>query len=189
MDELRINKVFAGFLFAALLLMAGVKIADVLVPHQELAQNSYLIDVAQITKEAADTPIDSGPEPILAMLADADIGAGKKLSKKCSACHVFNVGGKNKVGPALWNIVNRPMGAADDYAYSNALAGFGGNWDYQSLNVFLTKPKAYISGTKMNFGGLKKPKDRANLIAWMRLKADSLAALPTADDIAAEGVN
>ena len=133
--------------------------------------------------------VDTGLEPILAKLASADLEAGEKLSKKCSACHIFDAGGKNKVGPALWNIVNRPMGAADDYAYSDALAGFGGNWDYQSLNAFLVKPKAYISGTKMNFGGLKKSKDRANLIAWMRAKADSPAALPTDDDIAAEGVN
>ena len=189
MDELRVNKVFAGFLFAALLLMAGIKISDVMVPHQELAQNSYVIEVAETTKVLASAPVESRPKPILAMIADADLGAGEKVSKKCSACHVFDAGGKNKVGPALWNIVNRPMGVADGFAYSTALAGFGGNWDYQSLNAFLVKPKAYISGTKMNFGGLKKPKDRANLIAWMRARADSPAALPTADDIAAEGAN
>ena len=189
MDELRVNKVFAGFLFAALLLMAGIKISDVMVPHQELLTNSYVIEVVETTEMVASAPVDIRPEPILALLAEADLGAGKKISKKCSACHVFEAGGKNKVGPALWNIVNRPMGAADGYAYSTALAGFGGNWDYQSLNAFLVKPKAYISGTKMNFGGLKKSKDRANLIAWMRLKADSPAELPTADDIASESAN
>ena len=189
MDELRLNKLFAAFLFAALLLMAGIKIADIMVPHQDLAKNSYLIEVTETTAVAAAAPVKTEPEPILAMLAGADLSAGEKLSKKCSACHVFEPGGKNKIGPALWNIVNRPMAAADGYAYSNALSGFGGSWDYQSLNAFLTKPKVYISGTKMNFGGLKKPKDRANLIAWMRAKADSPAALPTADDIAAEGAN
>jgi cytochrome c len=160
-----------------------------MVPHQELAQNSYVIEAAETTKELASALVENRPKPILAMIADADLGAGEKVSKKCSACHVFDAGGKNKIGPALWNIVNRPMGAADGYAYSTELAGFGGNWDYQSLNAFLVKPKAYISGTKMNFGGLKKPKDRANLIAWMREKADSPAALPTAEDIAAEGAN
>jgi cytochrome c len=189
MDELRVNKLFAGFLFAALLLMAGIKIADFMVPREELAQNSYVIEVVETTAMAAAAPVNTGPEPILAMLANADLGAGEKLSKKCSACHVFDAGGKNKVGPALWNIVNRPMAAADGYAYSDALVGFGGDWDYQSLNAFLAKPKAYISGTKMNFGGLKKSKDRANLIAWMRAKADSPAALPSADDIEAEGAN
>jgi cytochrome c len=189
MDELRLNKVFAGFLFAALLLMAGVKIADVMVPHQELAENAYVIEVAETTDIAAAAPVDTGPEPILALLAGADLGAGEKLSKKCSACHVFDAGGQNKVGPALWNVVNRPLGASEGYAYSDALAGFGGAWDYAALNAFLAKPKGYISGTKMNFAGLKKPQDRANLIAWMRAKADSPAALPSADDIAAEGAN
>jgi cytochrome c len=189
MDELRLNKVFAGFLFAALLLMAGVKIADVMVPHQELAENAYVIKVAETTDTAAAAPVDIGPEPIMALLASADLGAGEKLSKKCSACHVFDAGGRNKTGPALWNAVNRPLGASEGYAYSDALAGFGGAWDYAALNAFLAKPKGYISGTKMNFAGLKKPKDRANLIAWMRAKADSPAALPSADDIAAEGAN
>ena len=189
MDELRLNKVFAGFLFAALLLMAGVKIADVMVPHQELAENAYVIKVAETTDTAAAAPVDIGPEPIMALLAGADLGAGEKLSKKCSACHVFDAGGQNKAGPALWNAVNRPLGASEGYAYSDALAGFGGAWDYAALNAFLAKPKGYISGTKMNFAGLKKPEDRANLIAWMRTKADSPAALPSADDIAAEGAN
>ena len=119
----------------------------------------------------------------------ADIAAGKKLAKKCTACHVFEAGGANKVGPALWSIVNKAKASADGFAYSAALAEFGGTWDYQSLNAFLAKPKAYISGTKMNFGGLKKPKDRANLIAWMRVRADSPAALPSVEDIAAEGAN
>ena len=189
MDELRLNKVFAGFLFAALLLMAGVKIADVMVPHQELAENAYVIKVAETTDTAAAAPVDIGPEPIMALLASADLGAGEKLSKKCSACHVFDAGGRNKTGPALWNAVNRPLGASEGYAYSDALAGFGGTWDYAALNAFLAKPKGYISGTKMNFAGLKKPEDRANLIAWMRTKADSPAALPSADDIAVEGAN
>ena len=189
MDELRLNKVFAGFLFAALLLMTGVKIADVMVPHQELTENAYVIAVSETTDTAAAAPVDTGPEPIMALLADADLGAGEKLSKKCSACHVFDAGGQNKVGPALWNVVNRPLGASQGYTYSEALAGFGGAWDYAALNAFLAKPKGYISGTKMNFAGLKKPQDRANLIAWMRAKADTPAALPSADDIAAEGAN
>jgi cytochrome c len=66
------------------------------------------------------------------------------------------------------------------------MAGFGGAWDYASLNAFLAKPKAYMAGTKMNFVGLKKPKDRANMIAWLRQQADAPVALPSADEIAAE---
>ena len=186
MDELRLNKVFAAFLCAGLLIMAGVQIAHVLVPDQQLAKNSYVIEVPEATEVADAVPQDKGPEPILALLASADVSAGEKLAKKCTACDVFEAGGANKVGPTLWSIVNKAKASADGYAYSAALAEFGGKWDYQSLNAFLAKPKAYISGTKMNLAGLKKPEERANMIAWMRTVADNEPPLPTAEDIVAE---
>ncbi|NCF48325.1 MAG: c-type cytochrome [Bacteroidetes bacterium] len=186
MDELGLNKVFAGFLVAALMLMAGIKLADILVPHSELTQNSYIIEVPEGGTVAAAGPVDTGPEPILALLASADVAAGEKLAKKCTACHVFDQDGANKVGPGLWNIVNAAKGAKDGFAYSSALVDFGGAWDYAALNAFLAKPKAYISGTKMNFVGLKKPNDRANMIAYLRQQASAPAALPTAAEIAAE---
>ena len=186
MDELGFNKLFAGVLLAGLLLMAGVKFADVLVPHTELAENAYVIEVPEITDVAGAAPVETGPAPILALLADADPAAGEKLAKKCTACHVFAADGANKVGPVLWGVVNTAKGAVDGFAYSAALTGFGGVWDYQSLNAFLAKPKAYISGTKMNFAGLKKPQDRANMIAYLRQQADAAVALPTAEEIAAE---
>jgi len=186
MDELGFNKLFAGILLAGLLLMAGVKFAEILVPHTELAENAYVIEVPETTEVAGAASAETGPEPILALLAEADALAGEKLAKKCTACHVFEAGGANKVGPALWGIVNASKGRAEGFGYSTALAEFGGVWDYQSLNAFLTKPKAYISGTKMNFAGLKKPQDRANMIAYLRQQADAEAPLPTAEEIAAE---
>ena len=127
-----------------------------------------------------------GPEPILALLASADVEAGIKTAKKCTACHVFDKGGKNKVGPGLWNIVNADKANVDGFSYSAALAEMDGGWDYQALNTFLYKPKAYVAGTKMNFAGLKKPQDRANMVAWLRTMAGSEAPLPTPEDIAAE---
>ena len=135
MDELGFNKVFAGVLLAGLLLMAGIKAADVLIPHTELAENAYKIEVPEGDVATAAAPADTGPEPILALLADADAVAGEKLSKKCSACHVFATGGPAKVGPALWGIVNASKGAAEGFSYSAALANFGGEWDYEALNA------------------------------------------------------
>ena len=186
MDDLKFNKIAAGFLLAALLAMAGYKISEMLVPHQELAENAYPIEV-QIASTSTDAPAaEQGPEPILALLASADVDAGIKVAKKCTACHVFEKGGQNKVGPALWNIVNADKAAVDGFGYSTALAEMDGNWDYQALNGFLYKPKAYLAGTKMNFAGLKKPQERANVIAYLRSLADSPAALPSDADIAAE---
>ena len=186
MDDLKFNKAAAGFLMAGLIALGGYKIAEILVPHQELAENSYPIQITEQVASSSTVAAPAGPEPILAMLADADIAAGQKVAKKCTACHVFAAGGANKVGPVLWGVVNTAKGAVDGFSYSAALAGFGGVWDYQSLNAFLAKPKAYISGTKMNFAGLKKPQDRANMIAYLRQQADAAVALPTAEEIAAE---
>ena len=193
MDELKFNKIFAGVLLASLLLMAGIKAGDILVPSHDghghggvEHKNAYPIEVADLGDAGAVVAAPAGPEPILALLAEADIAAGMKLAKKCTACHVFEEGGANKVGPALWNIVNADKGAIDGFGYSTALVAFGGAWDYNALNAFLYKPKAYIEGTKMNFAGLKKPQDRANMIAYLRSLSGAPAALPTDADIASE---
>jgi len=186
MDELGLNKLFAGFLFAGLLLLSGVQLGNILVPKQKLSENAYVIEVAETSQTTEIKKADDLPKPILALLASADLGAGEKLAKKCTACHAFGSDGKAKVGPALWNIVNKKKGADSNFKYSAALTAHGGAWDYQSLNAFLAKPKDYISGTKMNFAGLKKPVDRANIIAWMREQADEPVALPTTEEIAAE---
>ena len=112
------------------------------------------------------------------MLSSADLNAGAKISKKCTACHGFDSGGPNKVGPNLYNIVNKEQGKAD-YSYSKALMALSGKWSYNELNKFLYKPKKYLKGTKMNFSGLSKPKDRANLIAWLRDQSNSPALIPS----------
>ena len=187
MDNLKTNKILAAFLLAGLLAMGGGKIAEILVPHEELAENAYPIEVKQVSTEGKSAaPTDQGPEPILALLSSADIQAGMKLAKKCTACHEFSEDGKNKTGPMLWNIVDAGKGEKDGFQYSDALVSMGGQWDYESLNAFFYKPKAYIKGTKMNFAGLKKPSDRANMIAYLRSLSASPVALPSQEQIDAE---
>ena len=111
-------------------------------------------------------------------LTNASFEKGEKLFKKCSACHNYEKAGVNKVGPNLWNIINRPKANVQGFTYSKALAESRGSWGYEELSQFLYKPKEYIQGTKMNFSGLKKVQDRADLLLFLREQADSPADLP-----------
>ena len=98
--------------------------------------------------------------------------------KKCRACHTNEKGAGHRVGPDLWNIVNRPKGHAPGFSYSEAMAAKGGEWTYEDLDHFLRKPKDFVPGTKMGFAGLKKAKDRAAVIAYLRTLSDSPVPLP-----------
>lgn len=117
--------------------------------------------------------------PISALMADADASKGKRKAIICRACHDISDKAANKVGPPLWNVVNREKAASPEYDYSEAFAALDGVWDYESLNVFLTSPKEYAPGTKMEkFVGIPVIEDRANVIAFLRTLADEPAPLP-----------
>jgi cytochrome c2 len=155
-------------------------VSDIIFEGQEAEAPGYVIEVAETGGEETGGEA-AGEEPIAALLANADAGAGQSVAKKCAACHNFEKGGANKVGPALWNTVNRPVAAVEGFKFSDALKAFaeGGTvWDYEHLNGFLIAPKKYVSGTSMGFAGLKKPADRANVIAYLRSLADDPVPLP-----------
>lgn len=181
-DALLINKLAAAVLVAGLLAMVVGDLSGILysVDNPEtIAEQSFVIAEPAgdtDTTAVADTA-PAGPGDILGMLATADLAKGVKVAKKCGSCHGFDEGGPNKVGPNLYNLVNSGIGARD-FAYSDAMAGFGGDWDYNALNEFLYDPAGMIPGTKMSFKGLKKDADRANLIAYLRSLSASPAPLP-----------
>ena len=101
-----------------------------------------------------------------AMAGDAALG--EKVFKKCKACHVVDKE-KHKTGPHLVNIIGRTAGTAEGYKkYSKAMKNSGIVWDDETLNGYLEKPKKYLKGTRMAFAGLKKEKDRANVIAYLK---------------------
>ena len=177
MYALRINKIAAALLSGVLLIMVFGKIGNILVDPKTDISNAYPIEVPEKNQIKSKVVEEVVIEPILALLATANLESGQKISKKCVACHGFDAGGPNKVGPNLYNIVNKDQGKAD-YAYSKVLASLSGKWTYEELNKFLYKPKLYSKGTKMNYAGLSKTKDRANLIAWLRTKSDSPVTLP-----------
>jgi len=103
---------------------------------------------------------------------------GQKEARKCAACHSLDKGGKNKVGPHLWDVVGRNVATAEGFKYSNALTDIGGTWSYEKLDAFLTAPRDYASGTRMTFAGIKDAAERADLIAYLRTLSDNPKPLP-----------
>jgi cytochrome c len=110
-------------------------------------------------------------------IANADLSAGEKIFKKCKACHSTEQGGKHKIGPNLWDIVGGPQARHDDFKYSANFSQLGGEWDYDALDAFFTKPADYVKGTKMAFAGIKDEGQRAEVIAYLRSLSDAPAPL------------
>ncbi|AXO13332.1 c-type cytochrome [Thalassospira indica] len=181
MNTMEINKIVAGVICAVLLVVVVGKVGSALVHPEELEAPVYPFseDVMAGANAPAAAPAEpAGPEPILAMLASADMGEGEKVFKKCASCHDVEKGGPNKTGPNLYGIVGAAFAHKDDFSYSDGMANHGGTWGFEELNEFLYKPRDYIDGTKMSFGGLKKAEDRAAVIAWLNTKSDNPVALP-----------
>lgn len=184
MSGLELNKIAASVLVAGLIAMIAGYVADGLYhPVHDLEKRGYSIEVAE--EDTGAEPVAEKPENILPLLASADVAAGEALTKRCTSCHTFEKGGANKVGPNLYNTVGQSVAHASGFTYSDAMAGHGGNWDYNSLSSFLKSPKKHIPGTKMVFAGLSKEEDRANLVAYLRTLSDSPVAMPTDAEIAA----
>ena len=185
MGGMEFNKIFAAILVAGIIAMLAGFVADKMVHPHKLKENAYKIEGVASTGGGA--AVEKMPEPILAMLAAADVERGQKVAKACAACHNFDKGGANGVGPGLWNVVGAKKQAHAGYTYSGTLNTNGGDvWEYENLNKFLWNPKKYAPGTKMNYVGIKKPEDRAAVVAWLRTLADSPKALPSAAEIAKE---
>lgn len=185
MNGMEWNKIMAALLVAGIVASLSGFIAKETVHAHALHEDAVPVE-ASAGGGATAAAAQAGPEPILAMIAAADITRGEKISKACTACHSFNKGGADGAGPNLWGVVGRAKGSHGGFAYSDGMKAKGGNWGYDELNHFLWKPKAFVDGTKMNFIGLKKPEDRASLIAWLRTLSDGPAALPSESAIAAE---
>lgn len=125
--------------------------------------------------------------PIAQRMAAADPANGAKVFQKCAACHTDTKGGANGVGPNLWGVVGEGIGTgAGGFAFSEALKSKGGNWDFESLDKWLTSPRKFADGTKMTFAGLSNGKDRADLIAYLNQNSDSPKPLPKAEVAASD---
>ena len=174
MDSFEINKIIAAILVVFLVVFGISKISNLIYHVEKPNKSAYKVE-ALTTNTSLNT---NATVDISALLASGNIDDGQKVFKKCSACHSVKKGGKNKIGPALYNIIGRDMAELENYKYSKALIAFGKSWTFEEMNSFLIKPQTYIKGTKMAFAGLKKDKDRASVILFMNQNSDNPLPLP-----------
>ncbi len=179
MDSFEINKILSAIIIVLIFVVGLGKISDKIFEVKKPEKPGYKVEI-DTQLAASDSSIGGTEEKfdIAAFIATGNLDHGKKVFKKCSACHSIVDGGGNKIGPALYNVVGRAVGGVSDYKYSKALEVYGKNWTVAELNGFLIKPATYIKGTKMAYAGLKNEKDRASVIMYLNNSGDNPLTLP-----------
>ncbi len=179
MDSFEINKIVAAILLVALLIIGISKVSNIIFHVEKPETPGYAVEVNQVLSVSANSEEQIEKKiDIAALMAMGDAVSGEKVFKKCAACHSINKGGKNNIGPALYNVVGRKVGGVSDYKYSKALAAYDKDWNFEELNGFLLKPSKWIKGTKMAYAGLRKEKDRASVIKYLNQNSDNPLPLP-----------
>ena len=181
MDSFEINKIIAAILLVALLLIGLSKVSELVFYVEKPETPGYQVETDQLeTATTVSVKSEEKKIDIVALMAMGDVASGEKIFKKCAACHSIVKGGKNKIGPALYNVVGRNMGVAENYKYSKALVayGTGKQWTFEELNGYLLRPAKWIPNGKMSFAGLKKEKDRASVILYLNQNSDNPLPLP-----------
>ena len=179
MDSFEINKIVAAVLMVALLVIGIGKLSNVIFHVEKPQTPGYAVEVEEATNISSSTnKVEEEKVDIAALMEMGDVASGEKIFKKCAACHSIVKGGKNKIGPALYNVVGRKSGVIANYKYSKALVSFDKEWTFEELNGYLIKPTKWIKGTKMAFAGLRKEKDRASVIKYLNQNSDNPVPLP-----------
>jgi cytochrome c len=180
MDSFELNKILGALLGTCLILLSLNIVAGALFAPPHPAKPGYEIAVPEKGAAPAEGAPKEAEQPIEALLANANIQQGETAAKKCAACHTFNKGGPNRVGPNLWGVVGRKIASVAGFNYSSAMKGMQGEWTVLKLNDYLLNPKGMVPGTIMTFAGLPRSTERANMLAYLNSLSDSPQPLPKA---------
>ena len=171
-----INKIIVAVLVTIMVVFGIGKVSDLIFTTEK---NVVAYKVESSTESTAATTASAESSiDMSAFLAMGDIATGEKVFKKCKSCHSIRQDGGNKIGPALWNVMFRKVGAIADYKYSKALTSYEKEWSWEEMNGFLIKPSKWIPNNKMGFAGLKSEKDRASVILYLNQNSDNPKELP-----------
>jgi cytochrome c len=180
MDSFELNKILGAILGTCLVVLATSFAAGAIFSPKKPEKPGFEIAVkaeAAPGKEAAPAPA----VPIEKLLQTASVEKGQAAAKKCQACHTFEKGGPNRVGPNLYGIVGDKRGVdRNGFNFSAAMKAKGGTWTYDDLNKFIDHPKGFIPGTAMGFAGIQKDSERADVIDYLHTLSDNPVPLPTA---------
>ena len=180
MDSFEWNKII-GSVLGTVLFIVAVHIASQFVYYAPSpAKAAYIVPGVQVASVTPAAPAQAAePMPDFATaIPMADAMQGAMIAERCGACHDWTKGGPNKIGPNLYGVVGRPRASHPGFEYSAAMKAKGGTWTYPDLFTFLRQPALFVSGTKMSFAGLPNPKDRLDVIAFLRMQADTPSPLP-----------
>jgi cytochrome c len=181
MDSFEFNKIMGAILGTCLVVLVTNFTASAIFAPKALEKPGFEIAVKEAEGQGGKEAAAAAPsEPIEKLLQTASVEKGAAAAKKCAACHSFEKDGGNKVGPNLYNVVNRDRGMMPGFNYSGPMKSKGGQWTYDELNKFLANPKAYIVGTAMGFAGIAKDSERADVIDYLHTLSDNPAPLPVA---------
>jgi cytochrome c len=180
MDSFELNKILGAILGTCLVLLVTSFASGAIFSPKMPEKPGYEIAVKEAPEGGAKEAAAAPSEPIEKLLQTASVEKGAAAAKKCAACHTFEKGGPNRVGPNLFGIVERARATEAGFNYSAAMKAKGGKWSYDDLNKFISNPKGFVPGTAMGFAGIQKDSERADVIDYLHTLADSPVPLPTA---------